>query len=247
MNAALWRSGFATRQLFYENDAAAKPAFDEALLHEKVDVVLWLLPDPAVLASTKRLLDRGVRVVRVVDSLTANGRTDYVLSRLHALKEVLNLWKMKEIRFVTIVHKSGSRSTTALAALETCLDEVRMAHSLATVWPQPTGEARSLYRQNNTAIVFPAFESALQLAYEHPREFAILIKQHPVLFMEGVIDLPINTSPRVGVEAIEFDWRPVVNRLAGDLLKWKRLSGEKPIVFHAKRLHQCTKGYAAAA
>src|SRR6202045_5398355 len=247
MQAALWRSGFATRQLFYENGDAAKPAFSDALLHEKVDVVLWLLPDPAVLAGSKRLLDRGVRVVGVVDSLIANGRTDYLLSRLHALKEVLNLWKMKGIRFVTIVHKSGSGATTALAALETCLDEVRMAHTLATIWPPPTGEARSLFRQNNTAIIFPAFESALQLAYEHPREFAPLANQHPVLLMEGMLDLPINILSRVGVEAIEFDWGPVVNRLAGDLLKWKRLSGEKPVIFHAKRLHQFTKGYAAAA
>src|SRR6266571_5118877 len=98
MHAALWRIGFATRQLFYENGDAGKPAFSEALLKEKVDVVLWLLPDPAVLAGTKQLLDRGVRVVSVVDSLIANGRTDYLLSRLHALKEVLNLWKMKGVR-----------------------------------------------------------------------------------------------------------------------------------------------------
>jgi len=122
-----------------------------------------------------------------------------------------------------------------------------MAHALATVWSSPTGEARSLCRQNNTAIIFPVFESALQLAYEHPRDFALLVKQHPVLLMEGMLDLPISILPHVGVEAIEFDWRPVVNRLVGDLLKWKRLSREKPIIFHAKRAHQCAKGYAAAA
>ncbi|HYR21504.1 MAG TPA: hypothetical protein VEP30_01090 [Chthoniobacterales bacterium] len=248
MQTALWRNGFATRQLFYENGDAAKPAFSEALLHEKVDVVLWLLPDPAELAGSKRLLDRGVRVVSLVDSLIANGRTDYRLSRLHALKEVLNLWKTKGIRFVTIVHKSGSGSTTSsLEAIRKCLDEVRMAHTLAMVSSSPTGQARSLCRQNNTAIIFPVSESALQLAYEHPRDFALLIKQHPVLLMEGMLDLPINISSHVGVEAIEFDWRPVVNRLAGDLFKWKRLSGAKPIIFHAKCVHQRVKGYAAAA
>jgi hypothetical protein len=247
MHAVLWRVGFATRQVFYENGNAGMSAFSEALLNEKVDVVLLLLPDPVVLSSTKRLLDRGVRVVTVADSLISNSRADYLLSRLHALKDVVNLWKMRGIRLVTIVHKSGSRSTTPLEAIGTCLDEVRMAHALATVSTSPTDEVRSLCRQNNTAIIFPGCESVLQLAYEHPRDFALLIKQHPVLLMEGMPDLPINILSGVGVEAIEFDWRPVVNRVAGDLLKWKRLSGEKPIVFRAKRLHQCAKGYAAAA
>jgi hypothetical protein len=247
MHAALWRVGFATRQLFYENGDAGKAAFSETLLNEKVDVVLCLLSDPPVIAGTKRLLDRGVRVVSLADSLIANGRSGYLLSRLHALKEVLNLWKMRGIRFVTIAHKSGSGSSTALEAIGTCLDEVRMAHTLATVSPSPTGDARSLCRQNNSAVIFPTFESALQLAYECPRDFALLIKQHPVLLVEGVLDLPINILSGIGLEAIEFDWRPVVNRLAGDLLKWKRLPGEKPIIFHAKRVHQCAKGFAAAA
>jgi hypothetical protein len=247
MQVALWKTGFATRQLFYENGNATKPDFNETLLNQKVDVVLWLLPDPAVLAGRKRLLDRGVRVVSAIESLIANARTEYVLSRLHAFQEVVNLWKLKGVRLVTIVQESGSEPPAALDTIEACLDGLGMAHASATAPSGSTGQARSLYRKNDTAFIFPQFESALRFACEHPRNFALLLNQHPVLLVEGMLDLPIDFSSCVDLEVIEFDWRPVVNRLIGDLLKWNRLPAGKPMVFHAKRIQQVANGYAAAA
>lgn len=247
VQTALWKAGFATRQLFYENGNATNPAFNETLLNQKFDVVLWLLPDPAVLTGRKRLLDRGVRVLSAIGSLIADGRADYVLSRLHAFKEVVNLWKLRGVRLVTIVHGSGSGSPIALDTIEACLDGLGMAHASVTAPSGSTGQTHSLCRKNNTAFIFPHFDSALRLAYEHPRDFALLLKQHPVLLMEGMLDLPIDISLYAGLEVIEFDWRPVVNRLIGDLFKWKRLPAGKPVVFHAKRLPQVANGYAAAA
>ncbi len=247
MQAALWKAGFATRQLFYENGNAAKPAFNETLLNQNVDVVLWLLPDPVVLTGRKRLLDRGVRVLSAIESRIADGRADYVLSRLHALKEVVSLWKLKGVRLVTVVHESDSGRPTALDTIEACLHGLGMAHSSATAPSKSTGLPNLLCRQNDTAFIFPQFESARRLASEYPRDFALLLKQHPVLLMEGMLDLPIDISSCADLEVIEFDWRPVVNRLVGDLSKWKRLSEGKPIIFHGKRVQQCAKGYAVAA
>jgi hypothetical protein len=245
VQTALWKAGFATRQLFYENGNAANPAFNETLLNQKFDVVLWLLPDPAVLTGRKRLLDRGVRVLSAIESLIADGRADYVLSRLHALKEVVNLWKLRGVRLATIVHESGSG--IALDTIGACLDGLGMAHVSATAPSGSTGQTHSLCRKNNTAFIFPQFESALRFAYEHPGNFALLLKQHPALLMGGMLDLPIDISSCAGLEVIEFDWRPVVNRLIGDLFKWKRLPAGKPVVFHAKRLSHVANSYAVAA
>jgi hypothetical protein len=247
MHTALWKSGFASRQRFYEDGDSVKPAFIETLVNDKVDAVLWFLPATAELASIKRLLDRGVRVVSVVDSLILDRRTDYLLSRLRALKEVVNLWQMKGIRFVTILSNPTPVTPIRLDALKRCLDEVRMAHTVASVSPWPVGQARALCRQNNAALIFPSFESALQLAYEHADDFALLLRQRPVLLMEGMPDVPINISSCSCVEAIEFHWRPLVNRLASDLSKWKKLPKGQPIIFHAQRIQPYAKGYAVAA
>src|SRR6266571_5752158 len=44
MREVLWKLGFATRLIFYEEREAEDPAFAETLLKHKLDVVIWFLP-----------------------------------------------------------------------------------------------------------------------------------------------------------------------------------------------------------
>src|ERR1051326_3542599 len=225
MQLALWRVGFATRQLFYEDGDIGKASFNETLLNKKVDVVLWLLPNSAAIAGSKCFLDHGVRIIRAANSvLIRNDRSDYLLSRLQALKKVLQSWKLKGVRLVTIVLGLGPTSPAEL--LQTALSEAGIPYAILKNSPSPVNLLRSLGQENKSAVIFPVSEPALQLEYEDPQCFTLLTKQHPVLLMEGMLDLP-NNLRGIELEFIEFDWHPVANRIASDLFKWKRHSGDK--------------------
>jgi len=63
----LWRLGFAARIWFYEASEAEQTAFIESLLAQKFDAIIWLIPSSRVTLLSHRLLDCGVRVIRVTE------------------------------------------------------------------------------------------------------------------------------------------------------------------------------------
>jgi|SRR5438874_4282384 len=64
----LWKQGFASRAWSYEAADAERPAFFKTLIAEKPNAIIWFAPTSRMTALARRLLDCGVRVIRVADS-----------------------------------------------------------------------------------------------------------------------------------------------------------------------------------
>ena len=64
----LWTLGFAARIWFYETSEAERTPFVESLIAEKPDAIIWFMPSSRVTLLSQRLLDCGIRVIRVSDT-----------------------------------------------------------------------------------------------------------------------------------------------------------------------------------
>jgi hypothetical protein len=66
----LWKVGFAVRVWLYDSSQAECRSFLEEVLSEKPDGIVWLMPHCRVTLLGQRLLDCGVRVVRLAATLS---------------------------------------------------------------------------------------------------------------------------------------------------------------------------------
>ena len=240
---ALWKLGFATRLVFHEGRDAETPVFAELLLNYKADVVIWFLPTAKNLNVAGRLLDRGIRLITIGDSLAGPGEPCYLVNRENALREGLIAWKRDEIRSITIVRQSGCESAAKLAAIEASLREVGIPHTIANLEACGAREHLWTLPRDNSAVIFPSSEFAALLVARNPAQLRALIEQRRVLLVEGPIDLPTRDSFEATVDFIAVDWQAVAKRFGRDLVSPASCkNGVTPIVLQAKWMQRHPKG-----
>ncbi len=233
MREVLWKLGFATRLIFYEEHEAEEPAFAETLLKHKVDVVIWFLPSPKIKETAARLIDRGIQLATVADSWANSGEHCYRVDHQTALKQAVAAWEEGGISSVAVVRDPHSKATGRIAMIEKSLRTITMPYSFVSVGPKATqGCWRTLFPATNRAVLFPSATVPVRLANQFPAQFAKLCKECRVLLMEGLIDLPAGEALDCRVDVIEVEWHAVTNRIGSDLVK--RPSKDKSVVFEAK-------------
>ena len=229
---ALWRLGFAARLVFYHGRDAEESAFADLLLSYKIDVVIWFLPSPKSKNTAARLVDRGIRLITVVDSLRSSREPCYYLSRQCALKEGLIAWQRDGVTSAMVVRQAPGESFDRLEMIETCLREVGMQYTIANI-DSCTDPLRALSPRKNRAIVFPSSELLIQLGSQDPARLGKLFDQSRVTLLEGLVGVPLCTWGAATFDAIEFDWPTVAKRIACDLLGPVRSTTDNPVTFEA--------------
>jgi hypothetical protein len=232
---ALWRLGFAARLVFYDGRDAEESAFADLLLSYKIDVVIWFLPSPKSKNTAARLVDRGIRLITVVDSLGSSREPCYYLSRQCALKEGLIAWQRDGVTSAMVVRQAPGESFDRLEMIETCLREVGMQYTIANI-DSCADPLRALSPRKNRAIVFPSSELVIQLGPRDSARFGKLFQQSGVILLEGLVDVPWCTSRAATFDVIEFDWPTVAKRIACDLLGPVRSATDNPVTFEARWL-----------
>jgi AraC-like DNA-binding protein len=241
---ALWKLGFATRLAFHEGRDAETPLFAELLLNYKADVVIWFLPTSKNLNVAARLLDRGIRLITIGDSLASPGEHCYLVNRQNAFREGLIAWKRDGIHSITVVHQPGCESVAKLAAIEASLCEVGIPHTIANLEACCAREHLwALSQRDNSAVIFPSSEFAALLGSRNPAQFRALFKQRRVMLVDGLIDLPAEDSCGATVDFIAVDWQAAAKRIGRDLVSPAPCkNGTIPIVFQAKWMQRHPKG-----
>jgi hypothetical protein len=229
----LWKLGFGTRLIFYEEQEAEEPAFAELLLKYKADVVIWFLPSPKIKETAARLIDCGIRTVTVSDSWANSGAQCYRVDRQTALKQAVAAWKESGISSVAVVRDTYAKATGQIAMVEECLRTMKIPYSFVTIGSEATQSClRALSPATNCAVLFPSSTVPVRLAYQFPAQFAKLCKECRVMLMEGLIDWATGDALDCGIDVIAVDWSAAANRIGSDLVR--RSSKNKPAIFEAK-------------
>jgi len=240
---ALWKLGFATRLVFHEGRDAETPLFAELLLNYKADVVIWFLPTSKNLNVAARLLDRGIRLITIGDSLASPGEHCYLVNRQNAFREGLIAWKRDGIRSITVVRQCGCESVAKLAAIEASLCEVGIPHTIANLEACCAREHLwTLPQRDDCAVIFSSSEFAGHLRARNPAQFRALLERCRVMLVDGPIDLPAGDSVDTNVNFIAVDWQAAAKRIGRNLVSPAPCkNGATPIVFEAKWMQRQPK------
>jgi hypothetical protein len=232
---ALWKFGFATRLLFYENNDAQLPSFAELLLGYKPDIVIWFLPTPKMKGTVARLLDRGIRLITVGDCAGERRAHHYCVDRERAIKNALLSWQQNGIRSVTVLQDSHCGSFSSVALVEKCLRDTAMPHAFANSESWQLQDILPAYAQPaNQGIIFPLSELAVALVARDPARFAKLLERSRILLIDGPIELPGWYAVKPPIDLIEVDLQAVAKRIASDLIQSTRPRSAEPVTFQAR-------------
>jgi hypothetical protein len=235
---ALCKARFAGRFWFYENGDTERAPITELLLKQNPDVVLFFLPDAKATKLAKRLIDHGIRVIRIADSLSPL-EANYRLSRHNAVKDIFVSWKISGIRSIAVFHDETAESATMVMLIEACLRDAPIPYEIVNSKPLPSATyIRSLAHRKDAAVVFTASELFVQLLYENRADFETIARTQRVLLPQGAIDFPVREFAVNEVDVVEFDWRNVVKRIVDDLTNWRLISDNPPTIFHAQWRHR---------
>jgi hypothetical protein len=217
MQHTLWKQRFGSQLVFYENGFEESSKFADTLLDYKADVVIWLTPSSRMSNTVARLRDRGVRLITIADETPINGESGYFISRRDALIEGLAAWKIAGIQSAIIVDEnqcalSSTQRMLQAALMDAGIPFTRQAFDTAG---SNTSPRKSDGRQSG--IIFASAQSVVRFAYTDVAELRNLSRQNRMMFLEGRMDLPIETRLNGNFDAIEFDWRTVARRIASNL------------------------------
>ena len=229
---ALWTLGFAPRLVFYDSREVEDSAFADLLSSHKIDVVVWFLPSLRCKNTAASLVDRGIRLITVVDSLRNVNQPCYYLSRQRALREGIIAWQQDGITSVNVVHKASCESFDKLELIEASLRDVGMHYTLVNI-SSCTDPFRVLCRQKSKAFIFPSSKLGTELDSQDFARFGNLFERHRVMLLEGLVELPACNSLDAKVDVVEFDWHLVGKRIASDLLGPVRTTRDNPFTFEA--------------
>jgi hypothetical protein len=232
MQDMLWKHGFATRLLFCEKDELEIPNLADRFLGYKIDVVIWYGPNFRITNTATRLIDRGVRVVPIFDSVPVNGDHGFYVNRRRAVAKGLAVWKRTGIEFVKVLHQGSRDSLTKLTMIETCLREIGLSYTTSKI-DSPLSNLRAHSGQYKQAFVFATSDTALQFASEGATQFADFLRGHRVMFVEGAIDLLNGYSVNDESDLIEVDWSVAARRIGNNFVERARHRPDTQVIFEA--------------
>jgi DNA-binding MarR family transcriptional regulator len=233
MQDMLWKHGFATRLLFCEKDELEMPNLADRFLGYKVDVVIWYGPNFRITNTAGRLIDRGVHVMPIFDSVPVKcGDHGFYVNRCRAVGKGLAAWKRAGVEFVKVLHQGSRDSLTNLTMIEICLHEIGLPHTSSKI-DSSLSNLRAHYGQYKQGFVFATSDTALQLASEGATQFTDFLRGHRAMFVEGAIDLLNGCSVNDESDLIEVDWSVAARRIGNNFVERARCRPDTRVIFEA--------------
>jgi len=229
----LWKFGFATPLLFYEENDAGQPMFAERLLKHKLDIVIWFLPTAKLKQTIARLVDRGIRVITVADSAEEWRGCGYSVDRQPAIRDALSSWRKDGVRSVTVIQNSRHRLSGTVTLLEKCLRDAAMPYSFANAESLDIDKALGAHA-HVPSIIFPSSDVSVPFAARDPARFARLSDRSRILLLDGAIDIPGLDAIPVSTEVVEVDSQPIAKQIVSDIIQSARPRKTEPVIFRAK-------------
>jgi hypothetical protein len=230
---ALWKFGFATQLLFYEENEAQLPLFAERLLKQNLDIAIWFLPNAKLKQTVARLLDRGISVITVADSADDCRGYGYCVDRQPAIRDALSSWRKDGIRSVTVMQNSRYRLSGTVTLLEKCLRDAAMPYSFANAESPDLEEALGAHA-HVPSIIFPSSDVTVPFAARDPARFARLSERSRILLLDGAIDIPGLDAVPVSTEVVEVDSQTIAKQIVSDIIQSTRPRKTEPVIFRAK-------------
>lgn len=229
--------GFVASTIFSEQPLEQAHALISQFQKEKVDTVVWLLPDSADAETLLRLKDAGIRFVGINLMPLSGLQTRYQIGRQQAIRTIIQDWQndpaISGATIIRLPHETKS-DEERLAKLKKVIESEGMECEIATVLVRDLATfLGSVCQKSHHGVVLPAAPAAL-LGWHTPEKVTELLQSCRAALIDGAIDLPCAEKPvEAQVDLVTADWPSIVKEIASDIAKGDAFDDVRPTVFKA--------------
>jgi hypothetical protein len=234
----LHERGFLIDSMFFEQQKNPPESVLRRLRDEKVDAVVWLLPDGANSETVLRLRDLGIRFVGVNITPLAGMPCRYQVRRQNAIRAILRAWRDDpKISSAKVVRVDGETPADEerLKKLKALVQSERIPCEIVTLRDWHISKfLKSLCAQNACGVILPARAAAL-LGWRAPETLVEVLRICRVGLIDGPMFLPFaQRAPEAEVDLVTAVWEPVAKRVVDDLLTGEAFGDSTMVTFEAK-------------
>jgi hypothetical protein len=248
----LHERGFVISPMFFEQPEGEPEVIIKRLRKEKVDAVIWLLPDEADRGTALRLRDMGIGFIGINITPVSGMICRYQVRRQQAIRTIMRSWRADlqktEVTIVRVPLETTS-DEKRLTNLRTLIESERIQCAIETVPDVNIGKfLKSLCQNRASGIILPA-PAATMLGWRAPETLTDVLENCRCALIDGPMDLPFaERLPKTEVDVVTVRWSPVAKQIASDMVTGQALNGTEPTVFEADaRLRVPFRRYAGRA
>ncbi|PZR75682.1 MAG: hypothetical protein DLM73_04665 [Chthoniobacterales bacterium] len=238
IHGELHQRGFLTNTIFFKQPKGQPELVIAQLKKDKVDAVVWLLPDQADQDTALRLRDLGIQFVGVNIAPLSGIACRYQVQRQQAVRTIMRSWRKDPvIKSATIVRISSETPADEerLAKLRVLVESEKLKCEIATLREGRVSPfLKSLCTNKTGGVILPAAAAAL-LAWRAPEALTDVLRTCRIALIDGPMHLPFSERiPEAEVDLCTTEWSPVAKRIAEDLLTGEAFDDSEAIVFEAR-------------
>jgi hypothetical protein len=234
----LHERGFLTSTIFFEQPAGQPHVVINQFKKEKVDAVIWLLPDTANVETVLRLRDLGIAFVGLNITPLTGIQCRYQVRREPAIRTIIRSWRDDPAIEKTTILRVGRETSSdqeRLAKLRTLIESERLDCNITTV---PSAQIPALLQticeDRPTGIILPSPAAAL-LGWHASEALLDVFRSCRLALIDGLIDLPyVDGLPRAKVDLVTVSWPAIIRQIVAEMLTGEAFNGHDTVVFNAK-------------
>lgn len=234
----LHKRDFVTRTIFFEQPKGQPDIIIAQLKKEKVEAVVWLLPDVADRETVLRLRDLGMRFIGVSITPASGLACRYQVERQEAIRTILRSWRADpnlQMALIVRISRETGADERRLARLRQLVESEKIKCEIATMRDGQIGTfLKSLCRDKVAGIILPA-PAAAMLGSRAPETLEDVLQTCRIALIDGPMDLPfVEHIPHAMVDLVTVKWHAVTRQIAADVLSGEAFDGTKSTAFEAE-------------
>jgi hypothetical protein len=234
----LHERGFLTSTIFFEKRKGQPEAALKQLKSEKINTVVWLLPDGADDQTVLRLRDLGIRFVGVNITPLTGMSCRYQVRRQQAIRAIVRSWRADpEISGVTIVRiaRETAADEERLGKLRMLVESENLECQIATLRDDHIGAfLKSICGKQTGGVILPANAAAL-LGWRAPDTVMEVFRVCRIALIDGAMYLPFTeNAPAAKVDLVTARWSAIAKRIADDLIAGEAFDDSETVIFEAQ-------------
>lgn len=230
--------GFAITPFYFEEREIEPNLVVKRSNKEKVDMVIWLLPDGADRETAFRLRDLGIRFVGVNIDGVPDAFCRYEVRRWQAIRTILKEWRAGLKLDTAVIVLAGHETAAEKERMTRLRGLVTMEKILCELVNVPEGHIstflKSLCAKKSNGILLPA-PAAAMLGSRAPGTVAAVLKRCCVAWIDGPPDLSLGQgASEIKIDLVSVDWRVIGDRIARDILSGNAFKESETTTFEAE-------------
>jgi len=214
--------GFTITPFYFDEREIDSNRVVERARKEKVDLVVWLLPDDADRETALRLRDLGIRFIGVNLGGVSAAFCRYEVRRRQAILTILHDWRAGLKLEAAVIVLAGHETSAEKERMTRLRRMVAMEDIHCQLVHVPEGRIsrflKSLCAEKEEGVLLPAPASAM-LGTRAPDTVAEVLKTCHVALIDGPPDGSLGQgAPDISIDLVRVDWRSVGERIARDIL-----------------------------